>query len=93
MSRGDLTSCSQHDFLLLWKEGEQGGERESMPSPSEEERLLFAMELTVGFMKECRGLSLGLSQGRGDWGDCGEPEEGEEAWEDRLEVSGSRNRC
>lgn len=92
MGGGDLTSCSQHDLLLLWKEGELGGVRMSMPSPSEEERLLLAVELTVGFMKECRGLSLGLSQARGDWGDGGEPEEGEEKWKDGLEVSGSRNR-
>lgn len=47
-SRG--ASSSPHDLLLLGKEGEPGGERIWMPSPSEEERLLLAMELAVGFM-------------------------------------------
>lgn len=50
VSRGGSPSSSPHDLLLLWKEGEQGGVRIWMPSPSEEERLLFAMELAVGFM-------------------------------------------
>ena len=47
-SRG--ASSSPQDLLLLGKEGEPGGVRIWMPSPSEEERLLLAMELAVGFM-------------------------------------------
>lgn len=48
--RAGSTSSSPHDLLLLGKEGELGGEPIWMPSPSEEERLLLAMELAVGFM-------------------------------------------
>lgn len=50
VSRGGSTSSSPHDLLPLRKEGEQGGVPIWMPSPSEEERLLLAMELAVGFM-------------------------------------------
>lgn len=48
--RGGSTSISPHDLLPLRRDGEQGGELICMPSPSEEERLLLAMELAVGFM-------------------------------------------
>lgn len=50
MSRGGSASSSPHNLLLLGKEGEQGGVPVWMPSPNEEERLLLAMELAVGFM-------------------------------------------
>lgn len=49
-SRGSSTSSSPQQLLLLGMEGEQGGDPSCMPSPSEEERLLLAMELAVGFM-------------------------------------------
>lgn len=49
-SRGVLASWSSHDLLLLEKDGEQGGVSVWMSSPIEEERLLLAMELAVGFM-------------------------------------------
>lgn len=49
-SRGGLASSSSHDLLLLEKDGEQGGVPVWMSSPIEEERLLLAMELAVGFM-------------------------------------------
>lgn len=44
------TSSSPHDLLVLGKGGVEGGERAWRPSPTEEERLLLAMELAVGFM-------------------------------------------
>lgn len=50
VSRGGSGSSSPHDLLLLGKEGEEGGVPVWMPSPTEEERLLLAMELAVGFM-------------------------------------------
>lgn len=50
VSRGASGSSSPHNLLLLGKEGEQGGLPIWMPSPIEEERLLLAMELAVGFM-------------------------------------------
>lgn len=50
VSRGGSTSSSSDDVLPLGRWGEEGGEPSWMPSPREEERLLLAMELAVGFM-------------------------------------------
>lgn len=47
--RGSISS-SPNDPLPLWKEGEQGGVTSWIPSPREQDRLLLAMELAVGFM-------------------------------------------
>lgn len=47
------TSSSPDEILRLGSEGEQGGVPMWRPSPREEERLLLAMELAVGFMYEC----------------------------------------
>lgn len=48
--RGGWISSSPHDLVSLGKVGEQGGVPVWTTSPSEEERLLLAMELAVGFM-------------------------------------------
>ena len=50
LSSGRSTSSSPHDLLFMGKGGEDDGVPIWMPSPSEEERLLLAMELAVGFM-------------------------------------------
>lgn len=50
VSRGSSTSSSLDDLLPLGNEGELGGVPIWIPSPSDEERLLLAMELAVGFM-------------------------------------------
>ena len=50
VSRGSSTSSSPDNLLPLGKEGELGGIPIWISSPSDEERLLLAMELAVGFM-------------------------------------------
>lgn len=48
--RGGSTSRSPDNLLPLGKEEDVGGVPIWIPSPSEDERLLLAMELAVGFM-------------------------------------------
>lgn len=50
VSRGSSTSSSPDDLLPLGKIGETGGVPIWRPSLSDEERLLLAMELAVGFI-------------------------------------------
>ena len=50
VNRGSSTSSSPDNLMPLRKEGEQGGVPTWIPSDREEERLLLAMELAVGFM-------------------------------------------
>ena len=50
VNSGSSTSSSPDNLMPLRKEGEQGGVPTWIPSDREEERLLLAMELAVGFM-------------------------------------------
>lgn len=92
-SSGDSVSSSTEDLRLLGVKGEPGGVPIWAPSPKEADRLVLAAELAVGFMYECWGLCLGLSQGSGDWDDCGDPEEWEEKHEERLGEASFRKSC